>query len=489
MPLTIHSPQPSSPLKRKLFDGALTKNGDDDDDDDEHNRKRNYPPTTSQQPRLSQPLKRRLIERWLVDTDHEHARERPCLLNFHQHRRWSDSCLTRAMSFDRPRREVRAPRRYEDDLLPRVRSVPTDFEPHPMNTLPAPFPFSPSPALSIASFSRNIPTPTATENTRTSSRVKAATYRSGLFHNNIIFEEAGAPARINEYALTVLGRKRDSPGLEESQLQDTLNSMRALADEDEDTIKAGYISTRLFPGAGQYPGKIKVGSNIPFEPSNLPHVPMAPPLPSPRPDQHYCLDSKSFTAEEDAKQSTSSLRQCAKPSTAGCWPYFTVEFKSEARGGTFWVAENQNATSGALCVNSLEKLTAFLDTQHTAVDTISFSCNVNAKNADIWVHYCENQRFFSAELQHFHMRQAKDIIQFRTSIRNIIEFGFRDRLPQIKNVLARLALPDLEDTDKKQRTRKPGGAEVEDDEGDAAIDSLRRHKRTQRGSSLSNHYN
>ncbi|KAF7503054.1 hypothetical protein GJ744_004692 [Endocarpon pusillum] len=91
----------------------------------------------------------------------------------------------------------------------------------------------------------------------------------------------------------------------------------------------------------------------------------------------------------------------------------------------------------------MEKLSALLDTQHTAIDTISFSCNVNAKNADVWVHYCENQRFFSAELQRFHMNQAKDVIQFRTSIGNIIEFGFRDRLSQIKNILARVAMPDL----------------------------------------------
>ncbi|KAF7503052.1 hypothetical protein GJ744_004690 [Endocarpon pusillum] len=57
MPLTTHSPQPSRPLKRKLFDGALN------DDENEHIRKRTYHPITSQQhswsysPRLSQPLK------------------------------------------------------------------------------------------------------------------------------------------------------------------------------------------------------------------------------------------------------------------------------------------------------------------------------------------------------------------------------------------------------------------------------------------------
>ncbi|KAF7503053.1 hypothetical protein GJ744_004691 [Endocarpon pusillum] len=141
------------------------------------------------------------------------------------------------MSFDRPRREVRAPRRYEDDLLPRVRSVPTDFEPRSTNRSPALLPFSPSPTISTASFARDIPTPTTsfTEDSKSSARLKAATYRNDLFHNNIILEHAGAPARINEYAHTVVGRKRDSPGLEESQVQDTLSTIRSLANEDEDT--------------------------------------------------------------------------------------------------------------------------------------------------------------------------------------------------------------------------------------------------------------
>src|SRR5689334_8609326 len=115
---------------------------------------------------------------------------------------------------------------------------------------------------------------------------------------------------------------------------------RGLKDAHEDTIKSGYMSTQLLPGAIPYSGKIMMGSNIPFDPSPLPHVPLAPPLAISRPDQHYCLDARSFTVEEDNKQSIETLRRFAKPSTAGCWPYFTVEFKSEARGGTFWVAEN-----------------------------------------------------------------------------------------------------------------------------------------------------
>lgn len=79
---------------------------------------------------------------------------------------------------------------------------------------------------------------------------------------------------------------------------------------------------------------------------------------------------------------TGALRKDAKRSTAGYWPFFTA-FKSEARGGTFWVAENQNAGSGALCVNSMENLLSLTNTVWTKVDSIMFSCNVNAKHAEI----------------------------------------------------------------------------------------------------------
>ncbi|EXJ82405.1 hypothetical protein A1O3_06218 [Capronia epimyces CBS 606.96] len=214
------------------------------------------------------------------------------------------------------------------------------------------------------------------------------------------------------------------------------------------------MSAQLLPGAIPYPGKIKMGSNIPFDSAALPHVSLAPPLAIPKPDQHYCLDPRNFTDEEDSKQSISALRPFAKPSTAGCWPYFTVECKSEARGGTFWVAENQNAGGGALCVNSMQELLSIAQASPTEVDSISFSCNISARNAEIWIHYCRNQRFFSAELEHFHMGRSRDVIYFRNSIKNIVEFGFKDRLPQIQALLAKVSLPDLEFADQNRRIRK-----------------------------------
>jgi hypothetical protein len=80
------------------------------------------------------------------------------------------------------------------------------------------------------------------------------------------------------------------------------------------------------------------------------------------------------------------------------------------------------------------------------------------------------------------MGRAKDVMHFRNSFRNIVEFGFQDRLPQIKRMLAKLALPDLEKMDKRQRTRK---SNTEDGEEDTLGTDDYRHKRTMSGSSLS----
>lgn len=192
-----------------------------------------------------------------------------------------------------------------------------------------------------------------------------------------------------------------------------------------------------------------MGKNIPFDSTGLPHVLMVPPISIPRPDQHYCLDRMSFTVEEDNKQSHRALRHYSKPSTAGCWPYFTVEFMSEAHGGTFWVAENRNAGNGELCVNSMEMLLSLAKAKRSEFDSVSFSCNINAKNADLWIHYCHNQQFFSAELKSFNMRHYKDVVCFRNSIKNIVEFSFTDRLPQIQELLLKISLSDLDHMGKK----------------------------------------
>ncbi|KAF7508459.1 hypothetical protein GJ744_009172 [Endocarpon pusillum] len=79
------------------------------------------------------------------------------------------------------------------------------------------------------------------------------------------------------------------------------------------------------------------------------------------------------------------------------------------------------------------------------------------------------------------MGRAKDVVQFRNSFRNIVEFGFQNRLPQIRRLLAQVALPDLENMDKRQRTRK---STMEDGEENILGVDTNRHKRTMRSPSL-----
>ncbi|KAJ9497086.1 hypothetical protein H2202_007558 [Exophiala xenobiotica] len=331
-----------------------------------------------------------------------------------------------------------ASRCHSDSLTARTRSPDSDSSSSACGLTRSPVSYregASSPATTASlSFS---------EESRSSSRVSSPTYRHDLFHSNIEIDPDQVSRSVLDYGRQIITRTRYSPGLQESQAQNVVNVLRSLKDADEDTIRSGYKLTQLLPGTIPYSGKIMMGSNIPFDPTSLPHVPPAPPLAVPRPGQHYCLDRGSFSIEEDNKQSVKSLRRLARPSTTGCWPYFTVEFKSEAQGGTFWVAENQNAVSGSLCVNSMEKLLSIVQSGHTEFDSVSFSCNISSSNADIWIHYCQNQRFFSAELEHFHMRRWRDVICFRNSVKNIVEFGWQERLPQISALLAKISLYEI----------------------------------------------
>ncbi|EXJ81711.1 hypothetical protein A1O1_07776 [Capronia coronata CBS 617.96] len=366
-----------------------------------------------------------------------------------------------------PRRSAHV---HDHDPLPRHHSAPVDAcrttDPAMLAATPpssysgneSPFPYQGgiSDLVSASSSYSDLP-----KKPSTCSRVRSPRYRQDLLHNKIVVRPAQIPPSILEYGRRIISRARNSPTMPDSQAQAAVTAIRMLDDADESTIYAEYMSMQLLPGLFLYSGKIRKAGNIPFDPEALPQIPSAPPLATPRPDLHYCLDRSNFSFEEGSQGCLLSLppdfHPFVQPSRAGYWPYFTVEFKSEACRGTSWVAENQNATTGALCVNAMEKLLSLdmVPTGHTEIESVSFSCNINAMVAVIWIHYCQNQQFYSTELEYFHLSSSRAVVDFRNSVRNIVEFGFKDRLPQILALLDSISRPVLTPSAPKSRhTRK-----------------------------------
>lgn len=286
-------------------------------------------------------------------------------------------------------------------------------------------------------------------------RVKGPTYRHDLALNFIVIDPVDYDSTVVSAANDIFSKMRTSPGISEQQAiqaKDTLKILRG--ESDEGTLKDGFLETGIFPGVIPLPGIAK-GGNIMFDSRNLPHQPLAPPLPRPKPKQHYCFAYDQFSPEETFKQSNSILQPSAAPSTTGFWPFLVVEFKSQAKQGTHWTGENQAAGGGAVCVNGMEKLLSIASESATPIQSIAFSCVVDRKHANLWVHYLEKLSgyYISVEVKSYYLNAHQDIILCRNSLRNILDWAIETRLPAIHDKLASIALPDLDAKHKQQRTR------------------------------------
>lgn len=180
------------------------------------------------------------------------------------------------------------------------------------------------------------------------------------------------------------------------------------------------------------------------------------------------------------------LNAVSHPTTATYWPFFVAEFKSGSRGGTRWVAENQNAGTGCHCVNSMETLLKYTrkqDLPRQIIDSLAFSCVADADFGSLWVHWLESEtdngprRFVSSEVDSYLFKKPADLRQFRASVRNIIEYGINERLPIIKEALANclplIPLWNAEDRLAKVRRRASTSQIVNEDTGSGASQESR----------------
>ena len=266
------------------------------------------------------------------------------------------------------------------------------------------------------------------------------TYRNELENHSVYIDSYGSstPAAVQSFAQGIIDRKRTSPSPHGQELISTRKELSSLANADEGIIRTGFSSTKLFPSQADYNDNIATGASIPFDRSALPFVHgfNYPLIVTPTPDLHYGYPRRSFDTTEFGTMQYPRLEPYASPNSANFW----LEFKSGSRGGTHWVAENQNAGSGSHCVNSIETLMNYTrgKEQHKMVESVAFSCVADTYFASIWVHWYEhedNPRFVSSEIDSYRLKKPEDLSKFRSSVRNIIEYGIEERLTTIKDAL------------------------------------------------------
>lgn len=276
-------------------------------------------------------------------------------------------------------------------------------------------------------------------------RVRNPLYRNDLKLHGVYVDAHGRtmPQAVRDYAQTIMEKQRKSPGLNEAEMAKVRKELYTLDSTDEDVTRMSLARTDLFPLSSDFDDDtVAVGGSIPFNLQGLPYTSgrRFKPIAIPKPDLHYGYPSDSFNHAETMVMQRERLSPYAAPSTASYWPFFAVEFKSPSRGGTDWVAENQNAGTGAHSVNSVETLMSYTKNQEKRkiTDSVFFSCVANASHATLWVHWRalgDEPRIVSGEMNMFSFKKPDSLRTFHATVKNIIDHGINERLTRIKEAL------------------------------------------------------
>ena len=161
------------------------------------------------------------------------------------------------------------------------------------------------------------------------------------------------PENLTTFVNTHILYRRGSPQLGDEAVSKAIDTVEELADSTESTT-AKLIRTDMFPF--ERPG-IAEGGDSQWSAVALPNNPEYQyDVSVPKPDTHlgYPTNQRSrWSIAQSNVINHPTARPYTQPARGNTFPFLMVEMKSEAAGGTIFVAENQAAGSGSHSVNSL----------------------------------------------------------------------------------------------------------------------------------------
>ena len=270
------------------------------------------------------------------------------------------------------------------------------------------------------------------------------TYESVLKYNYVHIDKTGLDMSedIKEMVKGQILKKRESPPLPKDVLNNAARSMARWANTNKNVV-SGLANSPLFPIQLQGLG---LGGNSQWPTAARPYHPdYRIPLSPPKPDFHVGypvgLDAP-WSAQEARVVDHPYAQPYTQPATGNSLPFFTIELKSEAAGGTLWHAENQAAGSGTYCVKAMQWLLQHAEPAEISspVDAVSFSVAANARQLMFYVHYysAEAETYVMSYMQSCTITDPEDIQQCRNIVKNITEYGLGVRLKTLQKCLQKV---------------------------------------------------
>lgn len=297
-------------------------------------------------------------------------------------------------------------------------------------------------------------------------------YRGVLEYNNVEIDPTGS--KISQEVRSLLDtdilKKRTSPPLSQDQLKGTMESMNKWGGSTENVTNS-FITSSMFP---VHQSGISLGSNSQWPRAALPYdQDFGCPISTPKPDYHvgYETGKKSgFSAQQAHVINHPYARPYTQPGTGNYLPFLTLELKSEATGGTLYLAENQAAGSGTYSLRAMEWLLDQAKASQTArqTDTVAFSIASTGRIAVLSVHWYspEKKTHYMSYVKGFLSSEPEGVQNCHNAVKNIIEWGLGPRHTTLAKILQQLFPLSEQWTDKRILTVAELDYPGDDDEGE-----------------------
>ncbi|KIW77012.1 hypothetical protein Z517_09457 [Fonsecaea pedrosoi CBS 271.37] len=303
------------------------------------------------------------------------------------------------------------------------------------------------PPTTVFSFSNNTLERMTTPSRKSgepSASVHDSHYRESLGRRNIYINHDHPPAELMKRARTIISKERKSPGINDKTAQMLVATLREVENEPEADIMRTFESG-IIPAANVLPDK-RLTSNANQLWSNCVSVPLDPtvltvplPLPRPKPDLVFGYSNAAFT--RDQLETIPFLiddqfgRSYAVPDWKVRFPFLQFEFKSQAKGGTHYIAANQAAGAGAIATIGKIDLVqrSFGMKEFDYHDPQYFSVTMDHELARINVHWLRadeggRHSFHVETFSNYLLNDANAIRAVSRAIQNILDWGTGTRL-------------------------------------------------------------
>ncbi|RMZ75995.1 hypothetical protein DV738_g5151, partial [Chaetothyriales sp. CBS 135597] len=305
--------------------------------------------------------------------------------------------------------------------------VPADMSRKPGTILP-----SPRDSLEEGTIS------TSRRSEKTAASVHDTDYRQSLRCRNIFIERENPPPELMRKAVRIISRSRTSPEIDDSTIEEVKQTSRRLQDEAEDKIIKQLVPD-IIPSMKRIPDqRLEMNADQPW--FNSVPIPLDAsiltnplPLPRPKPDLAFGYSETAFTRNQlgiiDLLIDDQFGRSYAIPDQKIRFPFLSIEFKSQAKNGTHYIATNQAAGAGAIALNgNLELMKRSLRMgNYEYEEPRFFSITMDHELARVNVHWVkapaigEQHSFHVEGLSQHLLRDGNGIRAVSRAIKNILD--------------------------------------------------------------------